>query len=113
MTLALGLGLAPRASFLALNRGLGQEAEALAPGAAQERGPLKALDEGRSRGSGRLAKVLGEEHLVKRFNDLNGKRVQPWSSGQGPLGCLVRVPLGLGRLPWGLGVVSWVGNMLT
>ena len=73
MTLALGLGLAPRASFLALNRGLGQEAEALAPGAAQERGPLKALDEGRSRGSGRLAKVLGEEHLVKRFNDLNGK----------------------------------------
>ena len=70
MTLALGLGLAPRASFLALNRGLGQEAEALAPGAAQERGPLKGLDEGRSRGSGRLAKVLGEEHLVKRFNDL-------------------------------------------
>ena len=65
MTLALGLGLAPRTSFLALNRDLGQEALALAPGAAQERGLLKGLDEGRSRGSGRLARALAEEHLVK------------------------------------------------
>ena len=65
MTLALGLGLAPRTSFLALNRGLGQEALALAPGAAQERGLLKGLDEGRSRGSVRQARALVEEHLVR------------------------------------------------
>ena len=64
MTLALGLGFAPRALFLALNHGLGLEAEALALGAAQGRAPWKVLDEGRSRGNAHQAKALGGEHLI-------------------------------------------------
>lgn len=72
MPLALGLGLALRVLFLALNRGLGLEALALAPGAAQERGPLKGLDEGRSRCNARQAKALGGEHLVPQARALLG-----------------------------------------
>ena len=99
MTLALGLGLDPRTSFSALNRDLGQEALALAPGAAQERGPLKGLDEGRSRGSGRQARALAEEHLVKGLeiiHMLNGlwkesstlvvRPGPPWVSCEGSIG---------------------------
>ena len=67
MPLALGLGLAPRVAFLALNRGLGLEALALAPGAAQERGPLKGLDEGRSRCNAHQAKALGGEPLIEEL----------------------------------------------
>ena len=76
---------------------------------------LKVLDEVRSKGNAHQARDLEQGCLIvgKNYLLLVYMKMKPCSSIQGPLGCLVRDPFGLGRLPFGLGVVNCVGNMLT